>query len=93
MLAVQYALQQTTLDHHASPDDSSRFQCLTVQGFLVNWGLERDIWAHALKASLRVDCSETGLVMTEPVFNFPQIQAATEEVCCEQQTREQQQLF
>eukprot|EP00877_Chromochloris_zofingiensis_P007352 jgi/Chrzof1/2870/Cz12g02080.t1 len=54
------------------------------RGFLVNWGLERDIWAHALKASLRVDCSETGLVMTEPVFNFPQIQAATEEVVFEE---------
>ena len=58
---------------------------------MVQWDLEREIWAKAFKsASLSSkgagnnsggwDPSSTGLLLTEPIFNFPAVQAATEEV-------------
>jgi hypothetical protein len=52
---------------------------------MVQWDLEKEIWARAFKsASLSPkgswDPSSTGLLVTEPVFNFPAVQAATEEV-------------
>ncbi len=51
-----------------------------LQGFLVNYELQRDIWARAFKSVLQVDPSRCALVLTEPLFNFPQVQAATEQV-------------
>lgn len=63
--------------------------CLNIRrpfdrGYLVNWDLEREIWARAFRQVLRVDPSEAGLLMTEPLFNFPQIQQTTEEVVFEE---------
>ena len=77
-----------------------------MQGYLVNYDQEREIWARVLKHVLKVclliftgstqpswvvhrvllllpyqvnprDCS---LCITEPILNFPQVQAATEQV-------------
>jgi len=55
------------------------------QGYMVQWDIEKEIWAKAFKsASLsgggRWDPASTGLLVTEPIFNFPAVQAATEEV-------------
>jgi hypothetical protein len=52
---------------------------------MVQWDLQKEIWARAFKsASLSPKGSwepaTTGLLLTEPVFNFPAVQAATEEV-------------
>lgn len=57
----------------------------------MNWDLEREIWGRALKAVLGLQTTGGGrggglapancaIIMTEPLFNFPQIQAATEQV-------------
>ena len=58
------------------------------KGYLVNWDLERDIWARGLRSlsaaagagGADLASSSAGLVLTEPLFNFPAVQAATEEV-------------
>jgi actin-related protein 6 len=56
------------------------------RGYLVNTDLQRDIWAHSLADSLRCGPSDTALLLTEPVFNLPSIQEATDQVlaalCC-----------
>lgn len=48
---------------------------------MVQWDLEKEIWAKAFKSgSLALkDISSTGILVTEPIFNFPAVQAATEE--------------
>jgi Actin len=50
------------------------------RGYLVNTDLQRDIWAHSLADSLRCGPSDTSLLLTEPVFNLPSIQEATDQV-------------
>lgn len=50
------------------------------RGYLVNWELQSEILGRALRALLRANPSECGLVMTEPLFNFPQIEGTTEQV-------------
>ncbi len=49
--------------------------------------LEREIWGHAFKTILGLgrhgsglSYNECGLCITEPLFNFPVLQAATEQV-------------
>lgn len=55
----------------------------------MSWDLEREIWGHAFKAVLGLsrpgqggpggfrDC---GLLLTEPLFNFPALRSVTEQV-------------
>uniref|UniRef100_A0A7S0UQK4 Uncharacterized protein n=1 Tax=Polytomella parva TaxID=51329 RepID=A0A7S0UQK4_9CHLO len=58
------------------------------RGYLVNWELERDIWSRCLRTeslqSSQIQIQDCGLALTEPFFNFPQIQAATEQVVFEE---------
>jgi hypothetical protein len=55
--------------------------CLTIpQGYLVNFDLEREIWTKVFKSVLKVNPRECGLLLSEPIFNFRQVQAATEQV-------------
>jgi len=75
--------------------DSKEISQLTLRrpfdrGYLVGWDLERDVWAHAFKAVLGLgkqgglatrDC---GLLLSEPMFNFPAVQAATEQIVFEE---------
>lgn len=60
---------------------------------MVQWDVEKEIWAKAFKSGLLSskgpgnasggwDPASTGLLLTEPIFNFPAVQAATEEVQC-----------
>lgn len=58
------------------------------QGYLVTWDLEKEIWAHAFKSILglgrqpgNLTTRECGLLLSEPIFNFPAVQQATEQVC------------
>lgn len=77
--------------HHAH----LRLVVFFPQGYLVGWDLEREIWGHAFKAVLGLNLvggrqaygsggsltpRECGLLLTEPIFNFPQLQALTEQV-------------
>jgi hypothetical protein len=54
---------------------------------MVTWDLEREIWAHAFKHILHLGkpgnlgARDCGFLMSEPIFNFPAVQQATEQVC------------
>mmetsp|Transcript_35953 Transcript_35953/g.80033 ORF Transcript_35953/g.80033 Transcript_35953/m.80033 type:complete len:419 (+) Transcript_35953:120-1376(+) len=54
------------------------------RGYLVNWDLEREIWGRVFRNVLRVNARDCGLLLTEPLFNFPQVQAATEQIVFEE---------
>lgn len=40
------------------------------KGYLTNWGLQKDIWDSCFPP----DLSDVAVVMTEPIFNLPNIQ-------------------
>ncbi|UXI15436.1 DNA repair and recombination protein RadA [Sarcoptes scabiei] len=50
-----------------------------TKGFLVNWDIQRQIWDYVFRNVLKLNndgknrFSNIGLLITEPVFNFPQI--------------------
>ncbi len=57
----------------------------------MNWELEREIWSHALRAVFGMGkpgsalaAHECGLCLTVPMFNFAQVQQATEQVVFEE---------
>ncbi|GBF91703.1 hypothetical protein Rsub_04007 [Raphidocelis subcapitata] len=60
------------------------------RGYMVQWDVEKEIWARAFKSAKlsegrgRWDPASAGLLLTEPIFNFPAVQAATEEMVFEQ---------
>jgi hypothetical protein len=53
---------------------------------MVTWDLEREIWAHAFKHILHLGkpgnlgARDCGFLLSEPIFNFPSVQQATEQV-------------
>ncbi|KAL6751380.1 Actin/actin-like protein [Haematococcus lacustris] len=77
-------------------DPKSEISQLTLRrpfdrGYLVGWDLEREIWAHAFKAVLglgrqpgHLNTRDCGLLMSEPVLNFPAIQNTTQQVVFEE---------
>lgn len=74
--------QQSTI---IMPSSSSESLLCSVnrglQGYLVNWDLEQEIWSRCFKSVLKVSPREAaGLCVTEPLFNLPQLQAAAEQV-------------
>ncbi|KAI8471017.1 MAG: Actin/actin-like protein [Monoraphidium minutum] len=67
------------------------------RGYMVQWDLEKEIWARAFKSAALSkkgpgggggggawDPASASLLLTEPIFNFPAVQAATEEMVFEQ---------
>ncbi|GMH39782.1 hypothetical protein BSKO_07680 [Bryopsis sp. KO-2023] len=50
------------------------------RGYPVNFELQREIWARTFKHVLRINPREYGLVLTEPLFNLPSIQAEIEQI-------------
>ncbi|MEW5301486.1 MAG: hypothetical protein WDW36_004345 [Sanguina aurantia] len=54
------------------------------KGYLVDWKMEREVWSRALRTVLKVQPRECGLVLSEPMFNFPQLQAVTEQIVFEE---------
>lgn len=54
------------------------------RGYLVNFELQREIWARALRQVLGVSPRDCGLLLTEPIFNLPAIRAETEQVVFEE---------
>lgn len=53
-------------------------------GFLINWDIQRQIWDYVFKTKFKVDCSDTTLVVTEPILNFKPIQENMTEILYEE---------
>ncbi|KAJ2824927.1 Actin- protein 6 [Coemansia erecta] len=55
------------------------------RGYLVHWDVQLAVWDRVLSASV-LGCtpSETALLLTEPMFNFHQIQQSTDEIVFEE---------
>lgn len=47
----------------------------------MNWEVEKAVWWRAFKSLLQMQPQDCGLLMTEPLFNLPSIQALTLQVC------------
>ncbi|KAG1671132.1 hypothetical protein FOA52_005384 [Chlamydomonas sp. UWO 241] len=54
------------------------------RGYLVNFDLEREIWGRCFRSVLKVNPADAGMLLTEPLFNFPSVQAATEQIAFEE---------
>ncbi|KAL5009609.1 hypothetical protein ScPMuIL_011914 [Solemya velum] len=67
-------------------DLSGLYYLLPFQkGYLVNWDLEKQIWDHAFgKNGLKVDFTESNIIVTEPYFNFASIQEGMNELLFEE---------
>ena len=46
----------------------------------MNWDIEKAVWWRALKSVLQVQPHDCGLLLTEPLFNLPAVQASTMQV-------------
>ncbi len=46
----------------------------------MNWDVEKAVWWRAFKSLLQMQPQDCGLLMTEPPFNLPSIQASTLQV-------------
>ncbi len=77
------------LSQSLSLGPSFRFLWACLQGYLVAWDLEREIWSHAFKSILGLGAGrqhgglsarDCGLLLSEPMLNFPSVQQATEQV-------------
>ncbi|XP_014666700.1 PREDICTED: actin-related protein 6-like [Priapulus caudatus] len=67
-------------------DYSGLYYLLPFQkGFLVNWDVEREVWDFIFgKDLLNVSFKDTGMVITEPYFNFGSIQETMNEIFFEE---------
>jgi len=54
------------------------------RGYLVNYDLEREVWGRVFRSVLKINPRECGLLLSEPLFNFKQVQAATEQIVFEE---------
>lgn len=55
------------------------------KGFILNWDVEREIWEYLFTSKFKnLTPKETDLIMTEPYFNFKQLQNNTDEVLFEE---------
>ena len=59
--------------------------CLTLRrpvdrGYVVNWDLQTEIWAHVFGTLMKIDPTKCHLLVTEPHFNLPSCAAAQDEV-------------
>ena len=63
-------------------DLSGLYYVLPFQrGYLVNWDTQREVWDYVFGGNvMKLSCEGSGLMVTEPHFNFPSIQDAMDEV-------------
>lgn len=55
------------------------------KGYLVNWDVQRQVWDHTFGANvMKLNCSATRLLFTEPLFNFHSIRVTQLEVLIEE---------
>ena len=69
--------------------DSKEISSLTLRrpherGYLVNNELERELWGRLFKSLLKVNPKDCGLLVTEPLFNFPASQQSMEQIVFEE---------
>ena len=48
-----------------------------TQGFVTNWSVQKEIWAHVFRNVLKVDPAHCNLLITEAPFALPSIQVRT----------------
>uniref|UniRef100_A0A6G1SDJ2 Actin-related protein 6 n=1 Tax=Aceria tosichella TaxID=561515 RepID=A0A6G1SDJ2_9ACAR len=55
------------------------------KGFIMNWDTQREVWDYVINSKYKhIDPKETQLIITEPYFNFKQIQNNIDEVLFEE---------
>ncbi|KAI3775442.1 hypothetical protein L1987_50018 [Smallanthus sonchifolius] len=54
------------------------------RGYLINQDLQSTIWSHIFSSLLHITPSSSSLLLTEPLFNLPSIQRATDEIVFEE---------
>lgn len=66
-------------------DLSGLYYLLAFQkGYLVNWEIERQVWDYMFcKEGFTVNFDNTGVIITEPYFNFRSVQEAISEILFE----------
>ncbi|KAI5441220.1 actin-related protein 6 isoform X1 [Lathyrus oleraceus] len=53
------------------------------RGYLINPDLQREIWSHLFTSILRINPSQSSLLLTEPLFSLPSIQHSLDELVFE----------
>lgn len=74
----QTLVGQQLLDKHDVSAIRARRPC--DRGYVVNWDLQREVWNHAFTSLLDISPASSGLLLTEPLFNLPAMQDATQQV-------------
>ncbi|KAL5697952.1 peptidylprolyl isomerase [Ranunculus cassubicifolius] len=54
------------------------------RGYLINTDLQKEIWSHMFKNLLRINPSNSSLLLVEPLFNLPSIQRSIDELVFEE---------
>lgn len=66
-------------------DISGLFYILSfTKGYITNWETQKNVFDHVFSSEFQVNFSETTLIITEPLFNFPTIQEAMMEIFFEE---------
>ncbi|RYQ81732.1 hypothetical protein Ahy_B10g100348 isoform C [Arachis hypogaea] len=53
------------------------------RGYLINSDLQREIWSHLFSSILRINPTQSSLLVTEPLFTLPSIQRSLDELVFE----------
>ncbi|KAF3790621.1 Actin-related protein 6 [Nymphaea thermarum] len=70
-------------DQLQDSDDVMSIRRPLDRGYLINPDLQKEIWDRIFKALLKVDPSDSSLLLVEPLFNLPSIQRSTDELVFE----------
>lgn len=67
-------------------DCSGLFYILPHQrGYIINWDIQREVWEYLFTRKYKeIEPKETDIIVTEPYFNFRNIQSNTDEVLFEE---------
>lgn len=66
-------------------DISGLFYILSfTKGYITNWEVQKNVFDYILSSEFQVNFSESKLIITEPLFNFPSIQEAMIEIFFEE---------
>ncbi|MED6204071.1 Actin- protein 6 [Stylosanthes scabra] len=75
----------TSTDSAASEPDltSAAVRRPFDRGYLINSDLQREIWSHLFSSILRINPTQSSLLVTEPLFTLPSIQRSLDELVFE----------
>ncbi|XLR00222.1 hypothetical protein HN51_054988 [Arachis hypogaea] len=75
----------TSTDSAAAEPDltSAAVRCPLDRGYLINSDLQREIWSHLFSSILRINPTQSSLLVTEPLFTLPSIQRSLDELVFE----------